>query len=389
MQFFAMLDQPNMGLATQLLIMNPPIFFFRLAHVLEERLGAKSWVSRLVYHCIGRRTIEYLQRWISMYDEVFPGRSDRLTIQDVAFFYGTTNYFREMFRHYDIVQCYGTDPINALLAEQHPYVSFEHGTLRDFTMSDLPLHRLTALAYRKADHVFITNGDCLAFAKQLGIENYGPMIHPIDVDQHRRDYGDGIAAVRAEIDADVILFCPPRHDWEVKGTDVHLRALPLIKARLTGRVKLILIRWGQQISESEALLERLGCAADVVWRPSMCRITMIKHIRAADVVLDQMALPHFGAIAPQSMAAGIPVISSYNPESTRWIIPEPAPILPAFSPEDVANAVTQALDPVWLLDYKKRAQAWVDKYHHPDNVIRGHLSIYRQVLQHDGQVSRA
>ena len=110
---------------------------------------------------------------------------------------------------------------------------------------------------------------------------------------------------------------------------------------------------------------------------------MIKHIRAADVVLDQMALPHFGATAPQSIAAGTPVISSYEPESTRWIIPEPAPILPAFSPEDIAAAVIKALDPIWLLDYKKRARDWTDKYHHPNNVIRSHLSVYQRVLEHD------
>jgi glycosyltransferase involved in cell wall biosynthesis len=368
------------GLAKPLLTMNPPVFFFRLSLLFEERFGPTGWISNIVYNLIGRRAMAHLRRWIAAYDEAFPVRPDRLAVEDVAFFDTGTHYFREIFRNYDIVQCYGTDPINALLADKHPFVAFEHGTLRDFTMGNLPLHRLTALAYRKADHTFITNGDCRAYAEQLGIDNYSPMVHPIDVDQHRRDYGDDIASLRKEIGADVVLFCPIRHDWKAKGTDVHLRALPLIKARISGRVKLVLICWGQQILESEALLEHLDCVPDVVWRSSMCRISMIKHIRAADVVLDQMAFPHFGAIAPQSMAAGTPVVSSYDPESTRWIIPEPAPILSAFSPADVATAVVQALDPMWLLSYRRRAQGWVDKYHHPKNVIHGHLRIYRRIL---------
>ena len=203
-----------------------------------------------------------------MYDEAFPARSDRLTSRDVAFYYSATRHFREIFRHYDIVQCYATEPINALLAEKRPYVAFEHGTLRDFTTGDFPLHRLTALAYRRADHTFITNGDCLGYANKLGCKNYSPIIHPIDVEQHRRDYGNAIADLRKEIDAEVVLFCPLRHDWKVKGTDIHIRALPLIRARVEGRVKLVLIRWGQQISDSEALLERLGCATG-------CRVAII------------------------------------------------------------------------------------------------------------------
>ena len=48
-----------------------------------------------------------------------------------------------------------------MLAEKHPYVGFEHGTLRVFTLADNALSRLTALGYHLADHVLITNGDCL------------------------------------------------------------------------------------------------------------------------------------------------------------------------------------------------------------------------------------
>jgi glycosyltransferase involved in cell wall biosynthesis len=293
--------------------------------------------------------------------------------------------YRNMFRHYDIVQCYATEPIFGLLLDQHPLVAFEHGTLRAFTMEDVPLHRLTALGYRKSDHVFITNGDCLAYAKRLGIGAYSPMIHPIDVEQHRRDYGDAISALRKDVGADVILLCPTRHDWDIKGTDRFIRALPLIKQRTKGRVKLILVRWGLHVAESEALISALGCQDDVVWRTTMSRVTMIKHMRAADIVLDQMVLPVFGSTGPQAIAAGRPVISSYVPEETRWLISEPAPILSAFSPDDVAAAVATALDPAWLADYRKRAQEWTDRYHHPDNAVLQHLDVYRRLLEGERQ----
>ena len=77
-----------------------------------------------------------MRRWIAAYDTAFPDRSDRLTIQDVSPFHAAANYFRDLFRHYDIVQCYATDPIYGMLAEKRPLVAFEHGTLRVFTTGD-------------------------------------------------------------------------------------------------------------------------------------------------------------------------------------------------------------------------------------------------------------
>lgn len=317
---------------------------------------------------------------LAKFAEFFPNRSDRLSLDDLRPHTSLRRTYSRLFRHYDVVQTYATHPITALVADKKPYVAFEHGTLRTFTMSDDPLHRLTALSYRMANHTFITNGDCLAYAKRLGIESYSPIIHPIDVEQHRRDYGTAIDDVRREIGGDIILFCPTRHDWDIKGTDRFIRALPLIKKRVLGNVRLLLVDWGQQVDDSKHLLEELGCVDDVVWRRSMCRVTMIKHIRAADIVFDQMVLPVFGSTAPQAISAGKPVIGSYVPNETRWLIPEPAPILPAYSPQEVADAVVMALDPDWRREYEHRARHWVDTYHHPNVVIREHLRIYRRAL---------
>lgn len=368
------------GFALELLITNPQL--------LARKIWEKIFLRRLAKY----RTFDFDSRLnpkgskqrkniIKFFDKVFADRPDRLMAEDIAPFQSTSSHFRRMFQNYDIVQSYATEPIHALLSEKRPYVAFEHGTLRDFTMGDEPLHRLTALSYRNADHTFITNGDCRAYAESLGIENHSPIIHPIDVEQHRQDFGVQIDNLRQDIGGEYILFCPIRHDWKVKGTDVHLRALPIIKEKFSRNVKLVLIRWGAQVADSVELLKQLGCENDVVWRPSMCRMTMIKHIQAADVVLDQMALPHFGSTAPQSIAAGVPVISSYEPDSTQYIIPEAAPILPAFTPEEVCDGVKKAVGHSWRSEFKKRAHDWVDKYHHPNNVISNHLDVYIRILK--------
>src|SRR5439155_10404925 len=106
-------------------------------------------------------------------------------------------------------------------------------------------------------------------------------------------------------------------DWGIKGTDVHLRALPRIVAETDGKVVLVLCDWGMQVEESKSLLDELGVGRHVAWIEPLSRVPLNKHMKAADVLLDQMALPHFGATAPQGLAAGVPVVMSYRPESTE------------------------------------------------------------------------
>jgi glycosyltransferase involved in cell wall biosynthesis len=318
---------------------------------------------------------------VSAFDAAFPERADRLTPDDLSQWGFRRDDWQALFARYDIVQCYATDPIRALVTGKRPYVAFEHGTLRDFTLGDSALHRLNALAYRLSDHVFITNGDCLAFAERLGIEHYTPMVHPVDVEQHASDQGDEPQRIRRTLGGRVLLFCPLRHDWAIKGTDVHLHALPLILEEHGEDVVLALCDWGAETTASRALLSKLGCSDNVAWLPPLNRIELIRHMKAADVVLDQMALPHFGATAPQALAAGTPVIMSYRPESTAWIVEEPAPILAASDAPGVAEAVTTALEPGWRADFAERAREWVRRHHHPDRIIAAHCRVYRSILE--------
>ena len=327
---------------------------------------------------------DQLLRLTRLFRERFPERPDVLTPADFSDYLIDLDVFRQLFAQYDIVQCYSTDPILALLANTAPYVAFEHGTLRVFTLGNDPLHRLTSLAYREAAHCFITNGDCLEYAQKLGITRYSPMIHPVNVPQHERDLGDAPTRIRRELGADVLLLCPLRHDWVVKGTDIHLRALPLVRRNVSGRVVLLLTEWGAQVRESKALLRELRCEDAVHWIPPVPRPALLRYTKAADVVLDQMALPCFGSTAPQALAAGTPVIMSYRPESTAWILNEPAPILAAFTPEDVARSVQQALDPGFRSEFRKRAHDWTHREHGVDRVVRTHLGVYRAILDPRG-----
>ncbi len=310
----------------------------------------------------------------------FPNRADQLQPAELDPYLQTIPRWSALFDHYDLIQAYATDPLLPALTG-HRAVAFEHGTLRTFLWGDTSLHRLTSLGYRHAAHVFVTNGDCLEHAVRLGVPSYSAMLHPVDVDQHRTAGLELSATIREEYAADCLLLCPLRHDWAIKGTDIHLRALPLIKARYNGRLVVLLTEWGADLAASKALVRELGCEQNVRWIAPLGRIRLIAHTRAADVVLDQIALPHFGATAPQSLAVGTPVVSSYDPRSTEWIVDEPAPILPAFNPEEVAEAVLTAMDPAWRIEHARRARQWIDHHHHHRRVVADHLKIYERLIK--------
>ena len=343
------------------------------------------WRARLTASAVKRRLLREPAtadeaRVLAAFDAAFPNRADRLTLDDVRRF-GGIDVWRSLFALYDIVQAYATYPLHALLADSHPYVAYEHGTLRTFAFGDDPLSRLTALAYRESDHTFVTNGDVLEHARELGIPRFSPMIHPLDVEQHERDRSAEAAAIRRRYGADVLLFCPMRHDWEIKGTDVHLRALPELASRVPGRVLLLLCRWGGDVGRAESLIDRLGIRERVAWLEPMPREPFIAHLKAADVLLEQMTLPHFDATIPQALAAGTPAVMSYRPESTAWIVPEPAPIGSAFDADEVVDAVVQALDAEWRREFERRAADWINEHHHPDRLVAEHLRVYERLLR--------
>ena len=85
-----------------------------------------------------------------------------------------------MFRSYDLVQANGLHPILTLLAApDHPFVAFEHGTLRELPFQDSWAGRLLSLAYRSARAIVITNPDVIASARRLGLDNYVFVPHPM------------------------------------------------------------------------------------------------------------------------------------------------------------------------------------------------------------------
>ena len=139
--------------------------------------------------------------------------------------------------------------------------------------------------------------------------------------------------------------------------------------------------WGADLDASRALAKSLDVNEQIIWISPLSRLNMIEMLQACDVVLDQTILPCFGSTAPQALACGTPTIMSYKPETTAWIIKEPAPLLQAMEPPGIAACVKQALDPDWLNAFKQEAAIWIDTYHSVPVALHQQLGVYKQILE--------
>lgn len=316
---------------------------------------------------------------VNLFKERFPSRSDALIVSDVETYRNNIADWQSLFSYYDVIQAYATDPILPMLAAKRPFIGFEHGTLRSHTLRDDPICRLTSLAYHLADHVFITNGDCIEYARQIDVTRFSPMLHPVD-ERRINSIPGRYKELREELGVKYVFLCTLRHDWEIKGTDQYIRALPGVQKYLGNDFRVIMTRWGTDLDKSYALSQSLGVEGLIVWSEPLPRRRLIQTLKSVDVLFDQIALPHFGATAPEGIAAGVPVIMSYDPKSTEWLVSEPAPILTAHNSEEISKQVLKALDPEWLKSYRERAAKWFEAHHSSSIVVQKHISVYQKLL---------
>jgi glycosyltransferase involved in cell wall biosynthesis len=287
-----------------------------------------------------------------------------------------------LFRSYDLVQANGLHPILTLLAApDHPFVAFEHGTLRELPFQDSWAGRLLSLAYRSARAIVITNPDVIDSARRLGLDNYVFVPHPVDETKYtpgRSEFRDRIGLQSS----DVVLFSPASHNWDIKGSDVMLRAFAELVRQGPAESVLVLTEWGLELERSRALIGELGIGERIRWVKPLPKLQLIEAYRGADIVLDQFLIGTFGGIAPEAMACGRPVIMAYDAEVNHWAFPTLPPIVPARTVEELSHELARLVG-----DSEERARIgrsgreWVERHHGWRLVVDRQLEIYEEVLE--------
>ena len=289
--------------------------------------------------------------------------------------------------HYDIVQGWTLSAQLAAQAGHRRYVACELGTLRGLPWQDTPEGRLAAWLYRSAPEVFVTNSDCLPLAARLGVapERTTPILHPYDL----ASIPQAPAPPAPPGPDGPILLAPARHHWTsgsgawLKGNDVYLRALGRLAAQ--GRpFRLVTVRWGAEVAQSQALIEELGFADRVTWVEPAPRMAMWRAYGGAAAVLDQFAAETFGGAGLDTMAAGRRLITRFDPATALPFFQNQPPLTAVTGVDGTTAAIAAVLDdPEDRTGGGAALRDWLLDEFQLDRQLGPQLTAYERLLRND------
>ncbi|CAN1209696.1 Glycosyl transferase group 1 [Tumidithrix helvetica PCC 7403] len=331
-----------------------------------------------------------IEEVIQLFHLKFPERTDRLLVSDLTDYRRLIVWWTELFEQYDIIQGYSTDPIWPLLAGKK-YFAFEHGTLREIPFHNTTQGRITAISYSEAQHVFVTNSDCLENAHYLAGERVSYLNHPYD-----ENHGVAVSGWQElrqqlcqQLNADFLFFFPTRQDWVIgtgyadKSNDVFLKAF--CRLRLLGhKVGMVCCRWGKNVQDSIHFLQENQCADYVLWQEPMGTVQFERTVKACHVVVDQFKLGSFGGVMFKAMAVGAPICTYLNEAEILRQYDRSPPVLNCQTDVQIVQAIEEAIAcPERLHHLSQSAKQWIDKYHSSKSTVQTQLQQYKLLLMTD------
>ncbi|BBD62240.1 hypothetical protein NIES2109_50790 [Nostoc sp. HK-01] len=338
---------------------------------------------------------ERVQQIIEIFKLKFPERQDQLACEDLEGYRYIIPFWKKLFENYDIIQGYSTDPILPLLAK-HSYFAFEHGTLRDIPFESTARGRLTSIAYSEAEHVFVTNSDCINNAILLAGKNVSGMNHPYD-ENHGLQI-EGWQELRQklcqQLDADFLFFFPTRHDWVAgtgyadKGNDIFLNAF--CNLRQSGyKVGMVCCEWGANVQDSIKLLTEKDCADFVFWSQPMGTVKFERTAKACHIVVDQFKLGSFGGIVFKAMAVAAPICTYIKEDDILKQYSELPPVINCKSEDDIFHKMEDMIkNPDELVYLSSSSKSWIDKHHSSWDTLKTQILAYEKFFYKQGLLQK-
>jgi glycosyltransferase involved in cell wall biosynthesis len=188
---------------------------------------------------------------------------------------------------------------------------------------------------------------------------------------------------------DLLFFMPSHLDWGVsdrntnrnstKGNDRFLHAF----ARLIGvgvGAHLIVLDRGPDRHLARKLVSELGIAPHVTFMPQMAKAELVRHMRMADVVVDQFDIGAFGTTGLEAMACGKPLMIFINEASARRCYPELPPVVNVHDETEIFVEMQRLCDPDLRARIGEKARRWLVAQHDADLVACRLRKIYEEVL---------
>jgi glycosyltransferase involved in cell wall biosynthesis len=254
--------------------------------------------------------------------------------------------------HYLLQDCY-----LASVFRKKPLIGQAHGSDLTTTLNRFVLGRLMRSNLKKCDKILVSTPDLLELARRYR-EDAEYLPNPVDTGLFYPK-----PAVRSSGNLKVLIA--GGSDWDVKGTDVAVRAL----AELKGEVDVSIIGYGKDLEKTLVLAKSLRLSMRVL--PKVSHHSLNEYYWDADVVLDQFKSGVFGLISLEAIACGRPVITFL---SSRHEVYHDIPLKDVNSTEQISEAVKNLPPRVWEAEHE-----YLEKHHNPQKVTARVMEIYRQL----------
>ena len=256
--------------------------------------------------------------------------------------------------HYLLQDCY----IAAKLGKK-PLIGHAHGSDLRSSLNHPLWGRIVRYNLKKCDKVLVSTPDILGIAKKFR-EDAEYLPNPVDTELfYPKPLAKHGGKKKVLIASD--------SNWNVKGTDIVIRALSKIK----DKVEVSIIAYGVDFKKTLSLAYSLGLHLNIL--PKIPHKKLNQYYWDADVVVDRFKLGSLGLVSLEAIACGRPVIayvSSKYPEYKDF------PLKDVSTKEDVARAVSDADAKLWQKEY-----AYLGKHHKTENVVEKLLRIYSDFIK--------
>jgi glycosyltransferase involved in cell wall biosynthesis len=144
---------------------------------------------------------------------------------------------------------------------------------------------------------------------------------------------------------------------------------------------LVCAGWGADLERSRALAAGLGLGDRVRFLPhALSKTRLLRHYRAADVVLDQFVVGSYGTSALEAMSAGAPLLIHLEPERFAAVFDEFPPVGNCRTPDEIAGWLRRLFgDPGERERLGADGRRWVVE-HHGDELVDRQLAVIEAAL---------
>ena len=191
-------------------------------------------------------------------------------------------------------------------------------------------------------------------------------------------------------------IAPARHHWKngayvswLKGNDVPVRAARLLMDEGLD-FKIIFVRWGQEIHETEALIAELEVSQHFEWIEPVAKARLWQYYLSCNGVLDQFVIPAIGGVSFETLALGRPLFTRIDEPVFDQFFGEKPPLLNVHTPDELAQAMAKVIrNPACYDLLAEAALEWGARHHSSQRILQVQLDGYARFIPSAAQSSVA